>query len=436
MSNSIIVLNGKKTSSRDILKALIHLPGYEISAHFQMRGTFIPAKKVRKIVKSYCDQKLPALLTQKFLPAELQDKLKYYNSYTLFQYCNLIQTSAMDVDLKVVRYRLWEYLLANRDKYDLQEFDILKLINTAYGYVNKICEPFLGFYHGLVPSLADYEGEVDGVDVSLLDDALINGASNGELRNFAKNNGIPVPSRITKEQMIDKLISQIKVSAKVIEEIKLYSAIRLEQFAKENGCSVSSELKKEDIIDIIYDNFERVTIEKDMEYVLEYGGPITEQQKKQYKEAQVNKVEIMPEVQQSQLQQKKGKKAKVKKQRAPKQHKESKAPKSKKDKNGKNANDFTTATSLSTKQNVVHVPLVDPEKVDNGFTGVKAMLYFVVGLVSVTVLLSTLNFMLLGGAIGDITVGNVQLGEWLVTPGEIIFDTVLSIVNSIIGLFG
>lgn len=269
----------KDYSIDEIVEDLTNVPGDEISKllteldiNFPRSLRFSALQKVlypileseyNELLKSESDVEGPERLEE----SRRQTRLTWIDSFSETQYENeLYRFNNKEIDQAYIK-EFWKKLLNFLIREGIPKKDIaifLERVIQKY-QSNQSIPPIRLFQKALDPHIYDEEGTFDGLNRDVFAKRVVLSATISELKQIGSKFDIKVPTRLTKIQVLEIVIDELKARNEYIPDIHLelteFNLKELEEFARLNNIIAFAYINKDQMIEYMYKEFDEKNIQ-------------------------------------------------------------------------------------------------------------------------------------------------------------------------------
>ena len=269
----------KDYSIDEIVEDLTNVPGDEISKllteldiNFPRSLRFSALQKVlypileseyNELLKSESDVEGPERLEE----SRRQTRLTWIDSFSETQYENeLYRFNNKEIDQAYIK-EFWKKLLNFLIREGIPKKDIaifLERVIQKY-QSNQSIPPIRLFQKALDPHIYDEEGTFDGLNRDVFAKRVVLSATISELKQIGSKFDIKVPTRLTKIQVLEIVIDELKARNEYIPDIHLelteFNLKELEEFSRLNNIIAFAYINKDQMIEYMYKEFDEKNIQ-------------------------------------------------------------------------------------------------------------------------------------------------------------------------------
>ena len=249
--NNSITIFGKKAKLDAVISKFASISGDQLSHFLNNRSIKVPRKLHLLALLKVLNKKVKKLMTNS-LSNDYFIRLQYYKEFSEEQYAILFNKIASDDEEAFLEYR---YTFVN----------LLFLNNVALnftdGEINYIrsinkekLEDFNTYCHKIDSVCIDQEGDFDGISIDTCKTAFLKTAPAHEIRTIGKKYGYNVPSRLTKDQLLDyiKFTLDKKITKNELSTLSNMTLAQVNQFCEKIDAKMSSSLTKPELINYLF----------------------------------------------------------------------------------------------------------------------------------------------------------------------------------------
>lgn len=269
----------KDYSIDEIVEDLTNVPGEEISKfltaldiNFPRSLRFSALQKVlypileseyNELLKSESDVEGPERLEE----SRRQTRLTWIDSFSETQFENeLYRFNNKEIDQAYIK-EFWKKLLNFLIREGIPKKDIaifLERVIQKY-QSNQSIPPIRLFQKALDPHIYDEEGTFDGLNRDVFAKRVVLSATISELKQIGSKFNIKVPTRLTKIQVLEIIIKELKDRNEYLPEIHRelteFNLKELEEFARLNNIIAFAYINKDQMIEYMYKEFDEKNIQ-------------------------------------------------------------------------------------------------------------------------------------------------------------------------------
>lgn len=269
----------KDYSIDEIVEDLTNVPGDEISKlltdldiNFPRSLRFSALQKVlhpileneyNELLRSETDVEGPERLEE----SRRQTRLTWIDSFSETQYENeLYRFNNKEIDQAYIK-EFWKKLLNFLIREGIPKKDIaifLERVIQKY-QSNQSIPPIRLFQKALDSHIYDEEGTFDGLNRDVFAKRVVLSATISELKQIGSKFDIKVPTRLTKIQVLEIVIDELKARNEYIPDIHLelteFNLKELEEFARLNNIIAFAYINKDQMIEYMYKEFDEKNIQ-------------------------------------------------------------------------------------------------------------------------------------------------------------------------------
>ncbi len=188
-----------------------------------------------------------------------QTRLRWIDTFSETQFENeLFRFNNREIDLAYLS-EFWKRLINFLIKESVPKQLIADFLEGVIGKYQSQ-PPAKLFNKAIDPFIYDEEGTFDGLITNLFEKRVLVSATISELKQIGAKYGIKVPTRLTKIQVLEIIVSELKDRDKYIPEIHSelndFNLKELEEFARLNDIIAFAYINKDQMIDIILTEYE------------------------------------------------------------------------------------------------------------------------------------------------------------------------------------
>lgn len=248
--DDVIIVEKRKIELSKFVDSLTVIPSFEIVKYLKTKEVKLPKYFHRSLIKKMVT--LDVYSRRK--TAELSDKYKYFDDFTIFQLEHLANDFNIDIDVTEYKRDFWNVFIRNRHEFNMNDLEFVRLDNLIVKYTTAPQESYTEFKTIMKELLYEPKGYFDGVPIETVKKSLSEVATIQELKDLGSRYGIDVPRRISKEELIEFIGIVIELDANEKMLLESMSALEVERYARDKDISMSIDLKKQDMVQYILSN--------------------------------------------------------------------------------------------------------------------------------------------------------------------------------------
>jgi hypothetical protein len=313
----------KDYSIDELVENLVNVPGEEIANLLAELDINIPRSirfnALQKVLFPVLEQEYNDLLKaesdvegpERLEESRRQTRLRWIDSFSETQFENeLFKFNDKDLDKKYL-FEFWKRLIIFLLKEGVPKQTLAAFIERFIQKYqsNQGTPPTRLFNKAIEPFIYDEEGTFDGLIRSLFAKRVVLSATISELKQIGSKYGIKVPTRLTKIQVLEIVINELKDRNEYIPEVHSelndFNLKELEDFARLNNIIAFAYINKDQMIEYMYKEYDEKGIQvkrfkKEEEIEVELEEEIVAIEEKEEVAPKVEKeVEIIPEIKKS-----------------------------------------------------------------------------------------------------------------------------------------
>lgn len=242
-TNSVVIFS-KKVKLDVIVKKIGSLAGQQLYEFFSSRGVKMPRRlHVCALFKALNEPILN--LKSNSYPKETFQRLEYYYAMSETHLLKFAKELFNETDFENYRMALAKLIITNYIALSLTDGEVNYLISLRK---TKI-EDFKTYSNYISSMSYEMESTFDGALRDVFFDNLVNTTSVKDMNEIGEKYGIPVLSRLKKEELLNYIVISKKLKEKDIDSIKDYTLKELEDFATINNIPMHASMSKKEVMD-------------------------------------------------------------------------------------------------------------------------------------------------------------------------------------------
>lgn len=269
----------KDYSIDELVENLVNVPGDEIANLLAELDINIPRSirfnALQKVLFPVLEQEYNDLLKaesdvegpERLEESRRQTRLRWIDSFSETQFENeLFKFNDKDLDRKYL-FEFWKRLINFLLKEGVPKQTLATFIERSIQKYqrNQGTPPTRLFNKAVEPFIYDEEGTFDGLIRSLFAKRVVLSATISELKQIGLKYGIKVPTRLTKIQVLEIVINELKDRNEYIPEVHSelndFNLKELEDFARLNNIIAFAYINKDQMIEYMYKEYDEKGIQ-------------------------------------------------------------------------------------------------------------------------------------------------------------------------------
>lgn len=246
-----ITLYGKVCKLDTLIKKLSSLSGEQIYHFLIDRTTQLPRRMNCLAMISVLNNKIKFLHSNS-LPKDSFVKLQYYASYSEQQLFMLFNKICDDVDYELYRKNLMSLMVDNYQALNLNDGELMYLKNLN----KQSIERFPDYFNFVTGASLEEPNTFDGQDIDVLKANLQYSASNQDILDLAGKYGVPLPTRLKREEYLEYILDYLKRNGKYSEvvEKELYemNITQMSTYARRMAIPMQPNMSKQELITYLF----------------------------------------------------------------------------------------------------------------------------------------------------------------------------------------
>jgi len=255
----------------ELLESIVNIPGEALFKFIEGLDINIPRSirfdSLQKILFPILQEEYDELLKhesssegpERLEESRRQTRLRWIDSFSETQFENeLYRYNKREIDLKYLM-EFWKRLINFLIKESVPKQFIADFLESEIDkYHNQ--PPAKLFNKAIDPIIYDEEGTFDGLLVNLFVKRVLVSATINELKQIGSKYGVKLTTRLTKVQVLDIIVNELKDRDKYIpdihSELNDFNLKELEEFARLNDIIAFAYINKDQMIDIMLTEYE------------------------------------------------------------------------------------------------------------------------------------------------------------------------------------
>ncbi len=247
-----VTIFGKSEKADVLANRLASLSGEQVYSLFINRGIALPRKMNCMALVSVINERLKTLHASELSKDHFQ-RLKYYKEFSEVQLFNLFKIICNTKEyFKQYRVNLFHLILIN--------FVGLNLADGEIKYLRDLkklpVESFEQYFQYISSMCQEQEDTFDGQDIKLLEDLLVNSASNQEIIDLGRKYGIELSLSLKKTEFVEYIkyyLNSLGELSKNLEyEIDASTVAGLNSICKKYRIPMSSNMTKNELVTYLF----------------------------------------------------------------------------------------------------------------------------------------------------------------------------------------
>lgn len=250
-SKNQIILYGKVCKLDTLINKLSSLSGEQVYHFLIDRTTQLPRRMNSMAMISVLNTKIKFLHSNS-LPKDAFVKLQYYSSYSEQQLFNLFTRICDDSDFQAYRKNLFSLIIDNYQQLNLNDGELMYLKNLN----KQATGSFPDYFNYITGACLEQSNTFDGQDITVLKNNLQYSASNQDVFDLAGKYGVPLPTRLKKEEYLEFIFDWLKrkgtYSESVANELNEMNITQISTYARRTGIPMQPNMSKTELITYLF----------------------------------------------------------------------------------------------------------------------------------------------------------------------------------------
>jgi len=246
-----ITLYGKVCKLDTLIKKLASLSGEQIYHFLIDRTTQLPRRMNCLAMISVLNNKIKFLHSNS-LSKDSFVKLQYYASYSEQQLFNLFNKVCDDIDYELYRKNLMSLIVDNYQALNINDGELMYLKNLG----KQSIERFADYFNFVTGASLEEPNTFDGQDIDVLKQNLQYSASNQDILDLAGKYGVPLPTRLKREEYLEFILDYLKRNGKYSEvvekELLEMNITQMSTYAKRMAIPMQPNMSKQELITYLF----------------------------------------------------------------------------------------------------------------------------------------------------------------------------------------
>lgn len=246
-----ITLYGKVCKLDTLIKKLASLSGEQMYHFLIDRTTQLPRRMNCLAMISVLNNKIKFLHSNS-LSKDSFVKLQYYASYSEQQLFNLFNKVCDDIDYELYRKNLMSLIVDNYQALNINDGELMYLKNLG----KQSIERFADYFNFITGASLEEPNTFDGQDIDVLKQNLQYSASNQDILDLASKYGVPLPTRLKREEYLEFILDYLKRNGKYSEvvekELLEMNITQMSTYAKRMAIPMQPNMSKQELITYLF----------------------------------------------------------------------------------------------------------------------------------------------------------------------------------------
>lgn len=235
----------------DVIRGFASLSGRQVKEMLLKREVKVPRRLSLYALFSVLNERIKFVKSNQ-LSNDYFIRLKYYKNFSEEQCYNLFMKIAKDPEaFFAYRYNFFKLFLINNISLKLS----LEELYYARNHETEAIEDFSKYYNLVTSALVEQENSLDGIDKDTFKEVIPESAPATEIRQIAKKNGLIIPARLNKSQLIEYIEEYAKANPNKVSidgNLNEMSLKEIDEFCKQNDIKMSAALTKTEIVTYLF----------------------------------------------------------------------------------------------------------------------------------------------------------------------------------------
>ena len=250
-SKNQIILYGKICKLDTLINKLSSLSGEQVYHFLIDRTTQLPRRINCMALISVLNNRIKFLHSNS-MPKDAFIKLQYYASYSEQQLFMLFQKICTEEDFVSYRKNLFSLIIDNYQQLNLNDGELMYLKNLNKQPIGS----FPDYFNYITGACLEQPNTFDGQDIDVLKCNLQYSASNQDVFDLAQKYGVPLPTRLKREEYLEFIFDYLKrkgnYSEVVASDLNSMNITQISTYARRTGIPMQPNMSKTELITYLF----------------------------------------------------------------------------------------------------------------------------------------------------------------------------------------
>ena len=250
-SKNQIILYGKVCKLDTLINKLSSLSGEQVYHFLIDRTTQLPRRIHCMALISVLNNRIKFLHSNS-MPKDAFIKLQYYASYSEQQLFMLFQKICTEEDFVSYRKNLFSLIIDNYQQLNLNDGELMYLKNLNKQPIGS----FPDYFNYITGACLEQPNTFDGQDIDVLKCNLQYSASNQDVFDLAQKYGVPLPTRLKREEYLEFIFDYLKrkgnYSEVVASDLNAMNITQISTYARRTGIPMQPNMSKTELITYLF----------------------------------------------------------------------------------------------------------------------------------------------------------------------------------------
>lgn len=250
-SKNQIILYGKVCKLDTLINKLSSLSGEQVYHFLIDRTTQLPRRINCMALISVLNNRIKFLHSNS-MPKDAFIKLQYYASYSEQQLFMLFQKICTEEDFVSYRKNLFSLIIDNYQQLNLNDGELMYLKNLNKQPIGS----FPDYFNYITGACLEQPNTFDGQDIDVLKCNLQYSASNQDVFDLAQKYGVPLPTRLKREEYLEFIFDYLKrkgnYSEVVASDLNAMNITQISTYARRTGIPMQPNMSKTELITYLF----------------------------------------------------------------------------------------------------------------------------------------------------------------------------------------
>ena len=250
-SKNQIILYGKICKLDTLINKLSSLSGEQVYHFLIDRTTQLPRRINCMALISVLNNRIKFLHSNS-MPKDAFIKLQYYASYSEQQLFMLFQKICTEEDFVSYRKNLFSLIIDNYQQLNLNDGELMYLKNLNKQPIGS----FPDYFNYITGACLEQPNTFDGQDIDVLKCNLQYSASNQDVFDLALKYGVPLPTRLKREEYLEFIFDYLKrkgnYSEVVASDLNATNITQISTYARRTGIPMQPNMSKTELITYLF----------------------------------------------------------------------------------------------------------------------------------------------------------------------------------------
>ena len=250
-SKNQIILYGKICKLDTLINKLSSLSGEQVYHFLIDRTTQLPRRIHCMALISVLNNRIKFLHSNS-MPKDAFIKLQYYASYSEQQLFMLFQKICTEEDFVSYRKNLFSLIIDNYQQLNLNDGELMYLKNLNKQPIGS----FPDYFNYITGACLEQPNTFDGQDIDVLKCNLQYSASNQDVFDLALKYGVPLPTRLKREEYLEFIFDYLKrkgnYSEVVASDLNAMNITQISTYARRTGIPMQPNMSKTELITYLF----------------------------------------------------------------------------------------------------------------------------------------------------------------------------------------